>query len=293
MANQTTSEILMIRPAIAMANPETSSSNAFQADQAGANALDLIHSEFDSAVETLSKAGVTVHTFQDTLNPQTPDAVFPNNWFSTHEGSTLVLYPMLAENRAAEVKPAPLDFLRSRYANQIDIRNLPPLEGTGSLVLDRINHHAFVARSPRSSNETLARWAQALEYGFTMFSAKDKQGQDIYHTNVMMAIGCTWAAIVNECLTNPDDQLDIYEQLESREIIELTMTQLYAFAGNMLELKSDTDEPKIVLSQSAFQCLNRTQIQQLSKHGELLPIAIPTIEQLGGGSIRCMIAELF
>jgi hypothetical protein len=293
MSHQSTHEIVMIRPAIAQANPETSSSNAFQSNNSQTNALDLIQSEFDVSVEALTKAGVTVHTFQDTTNPLTPDAVFPNNWFSTHEDSTLVLYPMLAENRAAEAKPAPLNFLKSRYSNLIDLRNLPPLEGTGSLVLDRINGHAFVARSPRSSNETLARWAQALEYGFTTFTAQDKSKKDIYHTNVLMTIGTTWATIATAALPNPDDRLEIFEQLESREIIELTMPQLYAFAGNMLEIKSESGDPIIVLSETAHKSLNQTQIQQLSRHGTLLPISIPTIEQLGGGSIRCMIAELF
>ncbi len=283
----------MIRPAIAKSNPQTASTNAFQSNSHPDEAITLIQHEFDQAVEKLANAGINVQIFQDSLNPQTPDAVFPNNWFSTHEESTLILYPMLAENRAAEAKLEPLTFLQNKYTNLIDLRNLPPLEGTGSLVLDRINRHAFIARSSRSTPETLARWAQTLGYGFTFFSTADKQGENIYHTNVMMAIGTTWATIVTEAIPNPDDRLEVLEQLESREVLELTMSQMYAFAGNMIELQTQNGERFIVLSESAYQSLTDDQINLLSKHGELLNIAIPTIELLGGGSIRCMIAELF
>lgn len=283
----------MIRPATAASNPETIVTNSFQSATSPVNALSLIQSEFDNAVQILRSTGVNVTTIQDTDDPPTPDAIFPNNWFSTHPDSTLVLYPMLASSRADEVKQEPLHFLKSKYVNTIDLRNLPPLEGTGSLVLDRISNHAFVARSPRSSPESLARWAQTLEYGFTTFQAEDQNGQPIYHTNVMMTIGSKWAAIATATLPNPEDKLELFELLESREIIELSMPQLYAFAGNMLELKNADDDTLIVLSETAYQSLNQNQVEQLSKHGKLVTIAIPTIEKIGGGSIRCMIAELF
>lgn len=293
MATHSTSEILMIRPAIAQSNPQTQSSNSFQIDQDSVDLLSTIQAEFDNATQILRAAQVKVNIISDTPEPPTPDAMFPNNWFSTHPDSALVLYPMLAENRAAEAKPAPLEFLRHRYTNEIDLRNLPPLEGTGSLVLDRINNHAYVARSPRSTPETLARWAQTVGYGFTTFSAVDNAGQPIYHTNVMMAIGTSWATLVTASIPNSEDRLDLFEQLESREIIELTMPQLYAYAGNMIELKTTSGDTLIVLSETAHQSLTEDQIDRLSTHGKLLPIPIPTIEKIGGGSIRCMIAELF
>ena len=292
MRMQSTSEILMIRPSIAASNPETLASNAFQSLHTPENALQLIHQEFDQAVLNLQSAGITVHVIADTETPPTPDAIFPNNWFST-EGETLTLYPMLAPSRADEAKPAPLNFLKKRYSKVIDIRELPPLEGTGALVLDHTNRHAFIARSPRASLQTLSHWAQTTGYGFTMFDTADTNGQAIYHTNVMMSIGTTWAVIATDSITNPESRLEIYEHLETREIIEISLTQMNAFAGNMIELTNAENQKHIILSQTAFDSLTNEQKETLRKHGELLPIAIPTIELIGGGSIRCMIAELF
>jgi hypothetical protein len=286
---QSSNSILVIRPATAVSNPETQATNSFQSQQTPPNSLDGILSEFDQFVENLIAHGVTVHVVQDTAKPQTPDAHFPNNWFSTHENQTHVLYPMLAPSRQAEAKPIPLEVIQQNYPNQIDLRHLPPLEGTGSLVLDRVNRHAFAAISPRTSLTTLSHWAQTLDYGFTSFQTTN----DIYHTNVMMAIGTSWAIVTPEVIPNPEDKLAIYENLDSHEIIEITPDQMRNYAGNMLELQNKTGDKLIIMSESARAALAPDQVRKLEGHGTLVPCPIPTIELIGGGSVRCMIAELF
>lgn len=289
MSGQSTSSILMIRPTTAASNPETQPSNDFQSKITPPDALTSIQSEFDQVITLLSNQGVQIKLINDTPTPATPDAHFPNNWFSTHENQTHVLYPMLAPSRQAEFKPTPTEFLSNHYPNQIDLRKFPPLEGTGSLVLDRINRHAFAALSPRTSVTTLSHWAQTLDYSFTSFQTQN----NIYHTNVMMAIGSSWAVITPEVIPNPEDQLEIYANLDSRQIIEITPDQMSQFAGNMIELTSSSGEPLIIISTSAQRALKAHQIKQLEGHGTLVPCPIPIIEQIGGGSIRCMIAELF
>lgn len=286
---QSTNSILLIRPATAASNPETQATNSFQTQQTPPNSLNAIQTEFDHLVEILTAHGVTVHVIQDTAEPQTPDAHFPNNWFSTHENQTHVLYQMLAPSRQAEAKPSPLELIQTNYPKQFDLRNLPPLEGTGSLVLDRINRHAFAAISPRTSLTTLSHWAQTLDYGFTSFQTTN----DIYHTNVMMAIGTTWAIVTPEVIPNAEDKLAIYENLDSHEIIEITPDQMKNYTGNMLELQNKEGDKLIILSESARTALSPDQIRKLEGHGTLVPCPIPTIELIGGGSVRCMIAELF
>ena len=282
----------MIRPATASVNPETAGTNAFQGIDTPDNALDIVQSEFDNAVKLLRNAGVNVTVINDTTEPPTPDAMFPNNWFSTSSGQ-LFLYPMLAKNRQAEAKTAPLTFLFEKYSTVCDLRHLPPLEGTGALVLDHINHHAFIARSLRANLVTITEWATKSGYSFTKFSTADKNGHPIYHTNVVMAIGTNWAIIATDSIVDSESRLEIYERLETREIIEITHDQMNAYAGNMLELRSTSGNKVITMSKSAYDSLQPFQREALQKHGELLPISIPTIEYVGGGSIRCMIAELF
>lgn len=293
VSHQATSSVLMVRPATAAANPETAATNAFQAKPTPGTDLHQVQAEFDNAVETLLQAGVDVTVVQDTSEPSTPDAHFPNNWFSTHEPGLLVLYPMLAQNRAAEAKPAPLELLKSRYEDVLDLRAEPPLEGTGSLVLDRINRRAFAALSPRTSESTAAKWAESLGYDLTTFHAIDQRGEPIYHTNVMMAVGTDWCVWVPDTIADPQKQDDVREHFSDRQIIELGLGQMNQYAANMLELKSQSGQPVIALSTTALAALEPAQVLMLEHHAILVPLHIPTIELLGGGSARCMIAELF
>jgi hypothetical protein len=290
---QSTNHILMIRPVTAASNPQTLASNAFQSPTTPPNALRLIQDEFDRAVELLQAASIQVTVIQDTETPSTPDAMFPNNWFSTHAGGTMILYPMLAPSRADEVKPAPMDFLQSRYPNLIDLREFEPLEGTGSLVIDRINKHVFAAISPRTSLATLRIWAQATDHTFTAFPTADADGTPIYHTNVMMALGTDWVVTCSNCMTNDRLKEHYHQSLRYRTKLFITPRQMEQFAGNMIELRTALGLPIIVLSESALQSLDSAQLSKLESIAPILPIPIPTIEKIGGGSIRCMIAELF
>lgn len=281
----------MIRPSTAFSNPETLADNSFQSPATPKDALDRVQGEFDGLVCALDLRGVAVTVIQDLPEPSTPDAMFPNNWFSTEPGR-LTLYPMLAPSRAAEAKPAVLGHLRSRYPEVLDLRGLPPLEGTGSLVLDRVNRHAYAARSPRTSPVTLAQWAIESGYSFTVFDTADGEGVPVYHTNVMMAVGTGWAILCTESVIGNESRLAILEQLEGREVIEITPSQMARFAGNMIELQG-AHGPVIAMSANAYGSLESGQIRQLSQHGEPLAVEIATIEQIGGGSVRCMVAELF
>lgn len=281
----------MVRPALAGCNPETLADNAFQAQSAPEGALNTVLAEFDSAVATLRSEGVAVVVIQDSSDPMTPDAIFPNNWFSTESGR-VTWYPMMAPSRKAEAKPAVMAELRRRYPDFWDLRDFPPLEGTGSLVLDRINRHAFAALSQRTSLRTLAHWAQTAAYGFTVFETADADGIPVYHTNVMMALGTTWAVVCLDAILDNEDRLAVLEQLEGRDVIKITLSQMASFAGNLIELQGH-DGPLIGLSMTAARALEPAQTDRLEQHGRLLPIEIPTIELLGGGSLRCMVAELF
>lgn len=290
---QSTNMILMIRPAVAGSNPETLASNAFQSEQIPENCLQLVQSEFVAAVAALRSAGVTVEVVQDTPEPATPDAIFPNNWFSTH-GETLVLYPMQAKSRRDEIKPAPLAILKARCPHVIDLsQEQAALEGTGSLVLDRIERKAFACNSPRTDPDLLQRWGEKMAYKVIPFHAQDKGGTAIYHTNVMLSIGTDWCVLATEAITDPSEAASVKEALASMQIIEITIDQMMNFAGNILELQTAAGDKIIAMSSTAHAALTDTQKQALEAHATLLPIPIPTIEQIGGGSLRCMIAELF
>lgn len=288
----------MIRPVVAMPNPQTLATNAFQTDRTPPHALRAIQQEFDGAVETLRSHGIDVTVFQDTPWPETPDAMFPNNWFSTTSEGRHYLYPMLAENRRAERKPTLLEFLSSKYPQRIDLTHFEDqnefLEGTGSMVLDHINRIAYAAFSPRTSATVLQAWAEHSGYQLTTFNAVDKKGIPIYHTNVMLSIGTSFAAIVSESIPDLDMRRDVLNQLSrDRDVIELTYDQMGSFCANILEIKGSDGLARIVLSTTAFDALSEEQRDQLSTQGELVRIEVWLTEVIGGGGIRCMIAELF
>lgn len=300
---QSVADVLMIRPVRFMGNPQTSASNVFQ--QLGAlsqeEAQRLARAEFDALVTALSEAGVRVHVVDDTPEPHTPDSIFPNNWVSFHADGTVVLYPMMAENRRLERR---LDILDALQAKGFSIRRIVDLssseqhgkflEGTGSLVLDRINRVAYACLSPRTDTDVLARFANELGYELEVFEAIDAAGVPIYHTNVLMWIGERVAAVCAESIRG-DARTRVCRRLRDsgREVVELDAQQMHAFAGNMLELRTERGERVLAMSTTAHDALNADQRERLSTHfAEFVKVPIPTIERLGGGSIRCMLAEI-
>lgn len=290
---QSTNSVLMIRPVTAGSNPDTIGSNSFQSAVEPENCLKLVQEEFDGVVASLKAAGVRVRVIEDTLDPPTPDAIFPNNWFSTH-GDTLVIYPMLAPSRRAELKPAPLSFLREAYANVIDLSNESrALEGTGSLVLDRTNRIAFACLSPRTSPDLLQSWCDELGFRPMPFHSTGPDGTPVYHTNVLLSIGTEWAVLAAEAIGELQERQSVLDALASRKIIEIDQDQMMRFCANILELETESGGKIIAMSETAYDGLSVAQREILGSFAGLLPLRIPTIEQVGGGSVRCMIAELF
>ena len=302
---QTTSTVLMIRPARFGANPETAPSNAFQRTKtlAEPEVLARARREFDGLVAALRANGIEVVVVEDTLEPEKPDAVFPNNWVSFHAGGTAVLYPMLAPSRRREVRPDVLEELERRGAvsrrRTVDLRadaeRAGFLEGTGSLVLDRVEHVAYACLSPRTSPEMLARFERELGYETVAFHASDARGVPIYHTNVMMSVGSAVAVVCSEAIREPAERRTVEERLEAggHELVRLSLTQVDEFAGNLLELRSRAGAALFVLSSRAQRALRPEQRALLERHGRLVSAELDTIEAHGGGSARCMIAEVF
>lgn len=302
---QTASSILMIRPVRFAGNVQTAASNRFQQlegttsdDAAQAAAL----TEFDALANALQRAGVNVQLFDDTPDPHTPDSIFPNNWVSFHADGTVVLYPMLAQNRRLERRLDIIEALHSRdgfhVTRMIDLTHRETegkfLEGTGSLVLDRINRIAYACLSPRTDMDVLGEFAQRLDYDVAAFEAFDVNGAPIYHTNVLMSVGTRFAAICTECIEQ-ERRATVIDMLRAggRAVIELSLQQMHAFAGNMLELRSQSGGSVIAMSDAARASLTAAQLAVLEQTGgTIVSSAIPTIERLGGGSVRCMIAEV-
>jgi len=301
---QAASDVMMIRPVNFAGNPQTLASNRFQSEApsvAGREAQAAAAREFDGLAGALTKAGVNVHVFADTPEPHTPDSIFPNNWVSFHADGSVVLYPMLAANRRQERRSELLERLSVelgfRITRILDMtaheRDSKFLEGTGSLVLDRVNRIAYASISPRTDVDVLGDFAQQLDYEVVAFEAVDAGGVPIYHTNVLMCIGTSFAAICSACIRE-DERAAVVGALRTtgHEIVDLSFEQLSEFAGNMLELRSARGEPLIAMSQRALDSLSAQQRATLGRCGTLIAAAIPTIETLGGGSVRCMLAEV-
>lgn len=302
MHMQSTHHILMIRPAHFAGNAQTAASNHFQKDSAEADVHQRALAEFDAVVNALRSAGVVVNVIEDTLQPHKPDAIFPNNWVSFHDDGTVVLYPMLAANRRLERRMDVLQRLSERgyYIKEvIDLSGHESvnqfLEGTGSMVLDRVNKLAYACLSPRTDVEVLGEFAQRLDYELVVFDATDNRGWPIYHTNVLMCVGTRFAVVCVQAIAS-HERAGVLHALQStgHDIVEISMQQMYCFAGNMLELKNQQGETMVVMSQAAHDSLlpaQRAQLQSLA--GRLVTVSIPVIETHGGGSVRCMIAEVF
>jgi hypothetical protein len=299
---QTADAVLMVRPAHFGANDETAGSNFFQRGAEGiADAAPRARHEFDALALALADAGVRVHQFAGQRDAALPDEVFPNNWLSLHADGTAVLYPLLAVNRRRERRPeilaALVDSCGYRIDRVVDLTSLEArheyLEGTGSLVLDRAHHVAYACRSPRTHGKALAEFARALRYEVVTFAAVDTSGRAIYHTNVLLSLGTSFAALCTSAIADPRERDDVVARLEGagRRIIDLRVEELASFAGNLLELRGN-DGPVIALSAAAVGSLAAATRRTLERYGRLVAADIATIERLGGGSVRCMLAEV-
>jgi hypothetical protein len=312
---QTTNSILMIRPVAFRMNEQTTINNYYQKVLDGISPETVnakAQAEFDVFVNKLRKAGVQVTVVEDTLEPNTPDSIFPNNWISFHENGDVVLYPMFAENRRDERREDILDILEDEgfEINQImDYTSAEEdgifLEGTGSLLLDRENGKAYCALSPRADEELMIEFCEDFEFTPVLFEAfqtvnlpDGKAGGErklIYHTNVMMCLGDTFAVICADCIDDKKERKMVLDSLrgDDKEVILISEEQVNNFAGNMLEVKGKNDKRFLVMSESAFKSLTKKQIAQLEAHVEIIHSSLNTIEACGGGSARCMMAEIF
>ena len=294
-------EILMVRPYQFYFNQQTASNNFFQSNINIENANELAIAEFDAMVEKLRAHQIKVNVVQDTKDPSTPDSIFPNNWISTHADGTLCLYPMYAENRRAERKSSVIEFLQSNYKieNTLDLTDLEKegifLEGTGSMVLDHQNKMAYGCLSERLNKEAFTYWCDKMQFKPICFKAVDDKAQSIYHTNVMMCMGNQFVLICLESIPNKLEKQIVLESFlqTNKEVITISQDQLNHFAGNMLQVFDLFEKPHLIMSKRAYTSLHVAQLKSLEKYNTLIPISIPTIEALGGGSTRCMMAEIY
>lgn len=294
----------MVRPSHFGYNEMTAASNAFQTNdeiQPAEQIKMLARVEFDGFVNLLRSNGVQVIVAEDAPTPIKSDAIFPNNWVSFHDDGTVVLYPMMAENRRLERDISIIKTVAKthRYHVQIDLSVLEEeeifLEGTGSLILDRPNRLAYACVSPRTHDLAFDVFCQKMNYQKVIFSASDANGQLIYHTNVMMALSETFVVICMDSIDREEDKTTLYGHFArtNKEIVEISYEQMYAFAGNMLQVSNGAGTPFLVMSEQAYLSLNADQIQQIERHCNILHAPIYTIEKYGGGSVRCMMAEVF
>ncbi len=306
--NQTTSSILMIRPVAFRMNEQTAVNNYYQKvldNLLPATVNAKAQQEFDAFVKKLQAAGVDVTVVDDTLDPDTPDSIFPNNWISFHQNGDVVLYPMFAENRRSERREDILDILEEKgfhIENIVDYTSAEEdgffLEGTGSLLLDRANGIAYCALSPRADEELFIEFCEDFDMAPVIFNAYQTIHHErklIYHTNVMMCLGSTFAVICADCIDDKQERKFVLEQLKKsgKEVILISEDQVNNFAGNMLELVGANQQKLLVMSAAAHQSLTADQVAKLEKHAQILSSSLDTIEACGGGSARCMMAEIF
>ncbi|MBL0012903.1 MAG: amidinotransferase [Flavobacterium sp.] len=305
---QTTNSILMIRPVAFRMNEQTAVNNYYQKVLDGLSSETVnakAQEEFDAFVNKLRMVGVDVIVVEDTKTPDTPDSIFPNNWISFHENGDVALYPMFAENRRHERREDVLDILEDQgfvINNIMDYTSAEEdgyfLEGTGSILLDRQNDKAYCALSPRADEELFIEFCEDFEYTpviFEAFQTVNGERKLIYHTNVMMCLGETFAVICADCIDDKKERKMVLDSLrgDEKEVILITEDQVNNFAGNMLEVKGSDDRRYLVMSKSAHQSLTKKQIAQIEEHVTILSSSLDTIEACGGGSARCMMAEVF
>ena len=303
---QTTNHLLMVRPSRFAFNEETAANNAFQQKSKSADEALRIQcqavEEFDSYATLLRENGITVDVRQDTPNPFTPDSIFPNNCFSTHligAEHVLVLYPMFAHNRRLEREKLFTHEDYVHYDRVIDLTHWEQegkyLEGTGSLILDRDHHLAYACRSPRTNESVLCDWARQLGYKFFLFDSKDENGMAVYHTNVVMHIGTRFAIVCLDSIKDATQRKHLADLLTSngKEVVGITLEQMHHFAGNMLEVRNDKGQKLLIMSAAAKRSLTEEQITLLEQDVKILAPSLEAIETAGGGSARCMVAEMF
>jgi len=303
---QTTNNILMIRPVDFNFNHQTAINNHYQKTEDGLDAVnEKAQKDFDLLVEKLQSNGINVLVFDDDLSHDTPDSIFPNNWITFHSNGDIALYPMFAINRRLERREDVLSFVEEKgfsINNIIDYTSAENedlfLEGTGSMILDRANKKVYCSLSQRSSEEILIEFCEDFQYTpvvFNSFQNVNNQRLPIYHTNVMMCIAETFAVVCLESIDDQSQQKNVLNHLSEsgKEIIEISEDQVEKFSGNMLQLKDTNGDAILVMSDSAHTALTKQQVDKIQKHCKILSNPIPTIETCGGGSVRCMIAEVF
>ena len=298
----------MIRPVAFRMNEQTAVNNYYQKvleNTTPATVNAKAQHEFDAFVEKLRKVGVNVIVVEDTLAPDTPDSIFPNNWISFHENGDVTLYPMFAENRRAERREDILDILEDNGFAISEIMDYTSaeedgffLEGTGSIVLDRDNGKAYCALSPRADEELFIEFCEDFDLAPVIFEAYQTvngERKHMYHTNVMMCIAETFAVICADCIDDKQERKMVLDTLKAdgKDIILVNEDQVNNFAGNMLQVKGKDDKRYLVMSNSAYQSLTKSQIHKMEEHCEILHANLDTIEACGGGSARCMMAEIF
>ncbi|MBK9150054.1 MAG: amidinotransferase [Saprospiraceae bacterium] len=301
---QITNHILMIRPAHFGYNEETAQNNAFQTKTEAIDFSKLeatARQEFDQMVDLLQSKGINVIVIEDTDQPVKPDAVFPNNWISFHENGSIITYPMYAKNRRIERREDIIEKvgqhfnIKNRYSFEFYEDEDLFLEGTGSMILDRPNKIVYACLSPRTDATLIDKFNVLMGYRSCIFRSVDRSGKDIYHTNVMMALGEDFVVICMESIPDEDSRKELRSLFENtgKQIIEINYAQMEAFAGNMLEVLGSNDKRYLVMSRTAYDSLTNEQIQTLSALTNILAVPIPNIEKHGGGSVRCMMAEIF
>ncbi len=304
---QITNTIVMIRPVQFRMNEQTAVNNYYQEDTGidAQKANIKAQQEFDDFAQALKNVGVNVIVIDDDPKNDTPDSIFPNNWVSFHENGDVGLYPMFAVNRRRERRPEVLDTIENsgfEIKNIIDYTEAEDeevfLEGTGSLVLDRVNKKAYCALSPRADEELLIEFCEDFEYTpviFTAYQTVDGKRLPIYHTNVMMGVGETFAVVCLDCIDDKKERKNLVNHLKNdgKEVIDITENQVNSFAGNMLQVAGSGDKHYLVMSSAAYKSLTKAQTQKIEEHCAILHSDLNTIETLGGGSARCMMAEVF
>ena len=306
---QSTNTILMVKPSGFRFNEETALNNHFQLADESQTVIQIQHkavNEFDSMVSLLQINGVEVIVIDHDNGAEIPDAVFPNNWFSTHQNGDVYLYPMNAINRRLERRLEIFDTIKEKYnlrvSNIIDFTNWEKknlfLEGTGSMILDRVNCIIYASLSKRTSQKLLSEYAKKINYdviSFKSYHSPSNQSPLIYHTNVMMCLASSFTVICLESILDQNERQRVIDKLKETEkkIIEITFDQMNNFAGNMLEVQNSNGDQFLVMSSKAYHSLNKNQINQIQRYVQILHSPIDTIEILGGGSARCMMAEIF
>lgn len=304
MSKQTSAHIMMVRPANFGFNEQTAESNAFQTNDTSLSQEQIntqAIAEFDAMVAQLRSVGLHVHLVEDSPLPIKPDAIFPNNWVSFHDNGTVITYPMFSPNRQTEIREDVLEEMEANFVVKKRIRfnrfteKQLFLEGTGSMILDRDNRIVYACLSARTEENLLYNFAEWADYEPVLFLAVDSSDLEIYHTNVMMSVGESFAIICLDSIKEAADRVMVRAKLEktNKEIIDISYEQMLSFAGNMLQVSNALGETYLVMSEQALKSLNNRQIEAIESHTKILACKIDTIENYGGGSARCMMAEVF